>query len=234
MEEIKKILSIDFDYFQVADKEVFGFYPDGIDLPTQVSTFVWGTHYAANEDILKTVLPDNPKLTEIKDILGRQSYYTPIQIRQSHKHIYDFIIKQYPNCKEKLHIVNIDMHHDCFNNNPKLDCGNWIKHIKEYYEKCQVDWIANKVSVEVYGIQDLPIQYDFSKIKDMKFDLIYLCRSDNWLPPHLDESFDDLRIFCMSQFYNVTCEACIETIRNIDPVIQELKEKMPQVYRTKQ
>ena len=42
-----RVLSIDFDYFQVVDKDtVQSCYPDGIDLDTSLSTVVWASHYA--------------------------------------------------------------------------------------------------------------------------------------------------------------------------------------------
>ena len=41
------ILSIDFDYFQNVDsKTLLMHYPDGIDLPEELSRFIWASHYA--------------------------------------------------------------------------------------------------------------------------------------------------------------------------------------------
>lgn len=42
-----KVLSIDFDYFQNVNADTIrSCYPDGIDLPTELSTIVWSGYYA--------------------------------------------------------------------------------------------------------------------------------------------------------------------------------------------
>lgn len=51
-------------------------------------------------------------------------------------------------------------------------------------------------------------------IKDCKFDIIFLCRSDNWLPPHLDNEFQELVDFIVRKF---------KTIR-IDPQVKKPRE----------
>ena len=54
------------------------------------------------------------------------------------------------------------MHHDIFNDNAELDCGNWISNLikdnviaksspKEYKS---IRWIANPISLDTYGLSD--------------------------------------------------------------------------------
>ena len=102
-----RILSIDFDYFQLASRETFiNNYPDGLDLPTLLSTIVWGTHYSSNPNLIKQVRINKTKLAQIIKILKFQRKDTPVLITQSHIDIYDFIHEKANNNKIKL--INVD------------------------------------------------------------------------------------------------------------------------------
>lgn len=207
-----KILSIDFDFFQCVEKETLYTYPDGHDLSTEMSIFVWTHHYAnpQEEKLLNKVSVNQKLLDEMKEIIinnKSEEVDKPTMVANSHKHIYDFIVKNYnPKKHNGIDLVNIDMHHDMFNDNPELDCGNWITHITERYPNYQMTWIANPISEEMYGFGEKIKHYvktDFESIKDKQFDIIFLCRSDTWLPPHLDDKFDELYQCIIENYYNV-------------------------------
>lgn len=66
------ILSIDFDFFQVADVDTIRYYyPDGFDLPTELSTLVWNSRYSIPQyrEVLEKVQVDKENLTELKLLL---------------------------------------------------------------------------------------------------------------------------------------------------------------------
>lgn len=86
-----QILSIDFDFFQNTTKDAIANYPDGIDLPTKLSLLVWATHYATNEELLRTVTINDTLLHDIKNILKNQDHDIPVMIANSHIHAYNFI-----------------------------------------------------------------------------------------------------------------------------------------------
>ena len=94
-----RVLSIDFDYFQVVDKDtVQSCYPDGIDLDTSLSTVVWASHYAipSQKEKLDKVFCNQEELRLIRHILNNNCKATaPVCIANSHVHIYDFIKKNY-------------------------------------------------------------------------------------------------------------------------------------------
>lgn len=217
-----KVLSIDFDYFQDVTPEVLiNCYPDGKDLPTALTMMTWTSHYAHSYDELMSVKIDEKHLSQICKIIGNQDIATPNMAVQSHIHIYDFIKEHFDKTKYNgCQIVNIDMHHDCFNDNTELDCGNWVNHIKKDIPNCEVMWIANKVSNDVYGLEKLShlIQYDFDKILNTKFDLIFICRSDTWLPPHLDPYFDKLYQILRRNFLTTIIDSQIEKPRNFEEI----------------
>lgn len=67
-----KVLSVDFDYFQnVTVDTICNCYPDGIDLPTELSTIVWSGYYANDRtrDKLSSVTILNDELNLLRDLL---------------------------------------------------------------------------------------------------------------------------------------------------------------------
>lgn len=231
---MSKVLSIDFDFFQEVDKETLNEYPDGCDLSTKLSEIVWGSRCAKSnpncEKILSVQLAKS-LYYQMLSILSKQSSDIPVLIAQSHVNIFDFLLDiKDENPEQPLEIINVDLHHDLFNDNPDLDCGNWLKHIKDMYEDTIIHWIARPISMECYAIRDEDklgklVETDFSKIKDMQFDAIFICRSDPWLPPHLDKYFDRLVELCASQFNNVRAQNCVLKPRDIS-AIMEAEEKL--------
>ena len=226
-----RILSIDFDFFQDADKETIETcYPDGIDYSTSMSSVIWANHYAKYKKLNKVSINKYLYLN-ILEIIAKQHKYIPICVAQSHAYIYKFIkeLKKL-NPKEKLKIVNIDLHHDVCNDNEDLDCGNWISHVVEAYPGTQIGWIAREASLDIFDltkeeILDIGIETDFKKIRNTQFDAIFICRSDMWLPPHLDEYFDKLILKCKLDFKNTYIENCVSKPRNLNK-INKVKNKI--------
>ena len=134
-----------------------------------------------------------------------------------------------------MFLVNVDMHHDMFNANKQLDCGNWLGYIRQEYNHDGI-WIANPVSADMYGLtdDDLPetsrrkrlgelIPTSTKIIQDEQFDLIFLCRSDNWLPPHLDERFSEMCDVIQGCFHHVMMEQNIDKPRNWQKYIKSIE-----------
>ena len=226
-----KILSIDFDFFQAATRKQLLSYPDGIDLNTKISEIVWSSHYIAgrsNPEYSPVSVNINQKLfTDMIDILQKQRDDIPAMAAQSHAAIYNFIYSVYEYFgNNNLTIFHIDMHHDIWNGNEKLDCGNWVKFIKRDFPNTDVHWITRKVSMEMYNIEDeiirqTGIMFDFDKIKDIEFDAVFLCRSDMWLPPHLDYYFDTMLNTCIDVFPDIEVSDDVLLPRNIEKIIDQ-------------
>ena len=221
-----KILSIDFDFFQDTDIDTLRYgYPEGIDLSTGLSKIVWAGKYSTKHkygEKIKSVKINIPLFNQIIDILNNQNCNIPVLIAQSHVSIYDFIHENMKD-KDKLDIVNIDLHHDILNDNDELDCGNWICHIVSDFPNTNVQWITRKVSLECYGMnsnRNIPARFDFDKIQNECFDAIFLCRSDAWVPPHLDDYFDEMIDFCTDKFNNVIGQKEVLTPRDISDIIK--------------
>lgn len=235
-----KVLSIDFDYFQKVDKStITNCYPDGIDVPTDVSSIIWSGYYAnpKSSEQLQHVDILSEEFETLKSILTSNKNVkksAPVMIANSHVHIYDFIHKMVPIFKaDGVNIVNIDMHHDMFNETGNLDCGNWLSYITDdFKDNCNISWIANPTSIECYGfktgeLSNLPTS--IQEIINCKFDIIFLCRSDNWLPPHLDIYFDELVQLIANRFKHISIEKCVQQIRNIQPMIDAQREILAKI-----
>lgn len=240
MKDTLKVLSIDFDYFQKVDVDTLAYYPDGNDLGTDISKFIWAGHYANPQESEKilSVEVDNDKLEHIKRILA--DTWNPgvqVMICNSHRHIYDLITTLYDEWKDEadydgVDIYNIDMHHDMFNNNPNPDCGNWISHIVKEIPNSTVTWIANPASKEAYGLDEDRfdvVSEDLDDIAYMDYDIIFLCRSDMWTPPHLDSYFKDLAVYILEDVMgSYKGDAFVEDIvleeRDCTQEINQLKE----------
>ena len=105
---------------------------------------------------------------------------------------------------KKLEIVNVDFHADYYNDNVKMEtqaCGNWCYFIKQEIPNTKITWIAQENYEELYEEKDYSgidkITTDLSILKQHNYDAVFLCRSDNWLPLHLDKHFQQfLHFFC--------------------------------------
>lgn len=230
-----KVLSIDFDYFQNVDVNTLRTcYPDGIDLSTELSTIVWAGYYAnpKTKDKLNHVTILDKELKLLRRLLTSKNntkVSTPILIANSHVYIYDFIHKYMNKFNATdVNIVNIDMHHDLFNNNANLDCGNWLSHIHDDYKNhCHISWIANPVSNLCYDFDETInslVENSIESIIDCKFDIVFLCRSDNWLAPHLDTYFNDLVKLISLHFTDVCIEKAVQKSRDIYSIIKSIEQ----------
>ena len=196
-------------------------------------------------DKILSVDIDEGKIEHIKRIIENSwSIDTKVMICNSHKNIYKFIKDVYYEngyIYNGVDIYNVDMHHDLFNNNSKVDCGNWVSHILKEIKGSSITWIANPVSKEAYGFDDSRfsmISEDLSDLDDIDFDVIFLCRSDIWSPPHLDSYFVDLSYDILSTYENVLVEKsvlkerdCSDDIVNIQSMMREFTEREKRASR---
>lgn len=200
MSERLNVLSIDWDYFIDATAgERSDLFPDGgnENFPYSLQDIIWSSHYATDE-ILK-IKTDTSAIRKLKKVLKKQ-FGLMYMIMDSHKHAYDFIISA---CEEfgydSLNLVNIDYHHDVYSNGDAVDCGNWLAKIIQYYKgtDSKFTWIARSDSDMDLGpsldeCEDtLECTEDLNIISEYQWDVVFICRSGMWSPPHLDKNFKD-------------------------------------------
>lgn len=235
MKQPLKILSIDFDFFQETTHTIINnAYPDSLDMPTELSSLIWATHYANpdTETLLNQVtFPQQTMDTLLSHLDKHLTPETPVMVRNSHKHIYPFTFCHYDTTKyENLQVINLDMHHDAFTNDRQpANCGNWTHHLRKYMdaldETADITWIPNEISEKscTKAPDFIHIVHDLDILKDFDFDLLYICRSDNWLPPHLDNYFQRFIIHLKMKSKNIHIEPDVTRPRTYKQEMQQLR-----------
>lgn len=222
------VLSIDFDYFQEVSLEtVKTLYPDSIDLSPELSATVWASY--EEYKVVNDISINKTEMKALERLLDAQRDVKNIMISHTHKDIYNFI-KNGINDRN-VNITNIDMHHDMFNKNKTLDCGNWLSYVEKDCNKLNINWVCNPISEEMYGLNNIK-DLLFHSIDELdktynQYDYIFLCRSDNWLPPHLDKDFDKLSKRIISRF---KCPIRFDTRLRFDRMerVEQVQEQVRQ------
>lgn len=191
-----KILSIDWDYFincSASDRAVL--FPDGGNerLGIAMSTYVWASRYGY-EERLEKIKSRSQDIDKLKKIIEKNKEAYLYICADSHQHLGEFILNpdMEKKVKKDLTIVNIDHHHDMFGIGEELNCGNWLNKVLEKYPETKVKWIRNEDSNTENFVGE-----DSTNIEDADdtYDVIYICRSFIWSPPHLDKEFGVLNRF---------------------------------------
>lgn len=200
--KVLKVLSIDWDFFiKATNSERCMLFPDGgrEDLPKSIKSLIWQGLYGSNRKELESIGVVNLFKRFRFDIARSIRNYHPkkIVICESHKHIYKYIKDLMDTGKFlSIDLLNVDFHHDCFTDKGEVDCGNWLYHVMNEYDG-NYRWLSRKDSFisSEHPVGNLKRVKQYRSIQDEKFDLVYICRSDMWSPPHLDKSFYDLVSF---------------------------------------
>lgn len=186
------VLSIDWDYFINADFNTRAtLFPDTPNegYGSYVQDSIWQSRYAGTS--LKKVGIDTPALEKVKDCLNNNAPYAKVMMTRSHKFAYDFL----KDIDDEINLVNVDFHHDVYTQDlSALNCGNWLCKVMDEH-KGKYTWVARETSdmdicLEYYDRLD--ITYDLDILQDYEWDMIFICRSDMWSPPHLDKEFSNL------------------------------------------
>lgn len=237
MSQILRVLSIDFDVFALLpDTRYLTLYPDGIDLSTELSRIVWSSSYAHQRpdlDIHNITCNQEMLRDTLQLIHSGCTAQTPVMLANSHIHIYDWIFQHFNKTKHTgIMLTHLDMHHDFFNENPELDCGNWVSHVKDAVPKTKVEWVANPITKEMYGLDNPQFAQVLTSVKDLKprkFDLVFICRSDPWLPPHLDIDFENFKQELLHFFDHLRIENCVNEPREIESLVSQLQTAYAQM-----
>lgn len=176
---MKRILSIDFDYFIGTDIDTRNFkFPDGEDL-TDVCD-LWVNHYVKYPEIEEIgVTPTFDSFCEYLKTLTKGK----VLISNSHRDI-AFLFTLIEN--EELEVINIDFHHDNYiTGGSKLDCANWVRHLMNVFPNTKFTWIKREDSEVASLFGDFPYPMTDDLNIEGEFDYIFICLSPEWTPPHL-------------------------------------------------
>lgn len=195
---MKKILSIDWDYFINCDNDKrYYLFPDaGREYNPELMEIIWSKYYhmgKSKEEILDIDIDieNYDKLSKWMDNtnLKNTKFYSSL----THYSIFKMVeIEKL----DLLEIINIDFHHDFYSHSKEKDCGNWLYYFKEnLFIKEKPTWIRRENS-DIENVEEyLNIKVDdFSFLENENYipDYIFFCKSLPWSPPHLDDYFYDL------------------------------------------
>lgn len=177
---IRRILSIDIDcvmepWIPRYDDDVVGSRVSAIEAwssvtaPVENMTFC-DNRWAVVKDILHHVAPSH------------------VVFANNHHQILD-VMPEGP-----LEILNFDHHHDVdypgWNEDLPLHEGNWVGHLVRQGRVVSYTWYRNDNSEELeVGVERPPNYKEVSlpgvDLPEGSFDLVFICLSPNWIPPHL-------------------------------------------------
>lgn len=179
-----RILSIDFDYFIDTSIEVRNeCFPDGHDnLSPAITRFVWDSRYEFHDNLKDIgLIKDYDKMCEfLKNLKGGRVLFA-----DSHREIEKFFSEI--KADEELELINIDFHHDMYvTGGNTLDCGNWLRFLVDLKPDAKITWVRREDSDIESLSGDFPYYHttDISEVQG-EFDLIFVCFSSPWTPPHL-------------------------------------------------
>lgn len=161
-----------------------------------------------------------------------------IMVSDSHRYCYDFVISNYNQDDiSEVNIINVDFHHDMYEHGEDLDCGNWLLKLSQEIP-CKCIWVRREDSDdEIYHLSETNISLestiDLHRIEEFNYDLVFICRSGMWSPPHLDKKFiavfKDLLIKIDPHDCIVYAEPNIFESRYDENTIKELRKQKEQI-----
>lgn len=190
------ILSIDFDYFIAAtaqERELY--FPPGADeIAGDKLQSMWEERYRLFPQLRGIGV--TAQFFAMKNFLalsrvGRDRLFTS-DTHKSIKRLIDAVPKRQP-----VSIVNIDFHHDYyhfFRGGNYLNCGNWLRRVLEERPETRVKWIRREDS-QIHSLEgEVPFEHttELQSIFHRYYDLVFICRSPEWSPPHLSSRYQEL------------------------------------------
>lgn len=108
---------------------------------------------------------------------------------------------------KKFTIYNFDAHHDMVYGAPRFeageyDCGDWlgwliatkrVKKVVQIYPEWRVKYLEEMMHVLKFALEHkVPYHYQIglNRLKPIKADVVFLCRSGAWTPPEYDSKFN--------------------------------------------
>ena len=190
---MKRILSIDFDYFINADLETREHkFPDGVDdIPEEELKRQWSYFYDKYPEIndlgvIYNYVPTCITLSSLKS--GK------VLVAESHRDI----AKLFPliESEEEIEVLHVDYHHDNYvSGGNEVDCANWVRHLKDLIPNAHIKWVRRPDSETASLMGEFPYQHTEKLNIEGEFDYIFLCFSPEWTPPHFRIYFEAMKRF---------------------------------------
>lgn len=240
-----RVLSIDWDYFVKASMvERMTMFPDGgnENMAKVLRDIVWAGRYVT-PDLEKVGVKDST-VAFTEDLMKSLKAHTPAAtwVVDSHSVLYSVVKDTYKRLrKNKIELVNIDFHHDVYGQDYDVNCGNWLRVLDHELENMDnhYTWVGHADSdMEAWedmeqgdhnGSMTFITDLNSIDLVGTKWDVVFLCRSDMWSPPHLDDNFIELADFVIGTLAheaNVQGQPCVLESRyeGLSDLIQQNRE----------
>lgn len=166
----------------------------------------------AGERSLESVSVSYEEFKQVKKYLKslKRGSGVKIIVTDSHSHIFPAL----QDLSRPIKLANLDDHSDFYGIGSKLNCGNWGNLLydniaRELLTDSEVNWVCRPDSISLIEENELYETYagflSISHVKPIEVaahidnffdgevpDMIFLCRSSCWVPPHLDYKFLEL------------------------------------------
>lgn len=204
-------LSIDFDFF-VREEPLWDWGHGEDSKEISYEQTVWSIRYSSSLlHIPRATAPERyadfqPRLLPLMTALAEKGVYMvygktgEFGYADSHKEAYPFFLRDKGRTVAERQppdmLINIDAHHDCYNVNDELDCGNWLaKLMGRWVQPTRYIQLFPKWKEVEHPLAHLPLT--LQQFKDWPGTLddphrirhIFICRSGARVPPHLDPMF---------------------------------------------
>lgn len=191
-----KILSIDWDYFiNATEIQRLMLFPDAHeDLGIKLNTCIWTTHYTPGNKLLDISVSKEYDLMKTYLETAFLSTQPRVTITDSHRILYDLF--QAYSAQSSIELIHIDHHSDLYNIGEGVNCGNWLNHLLGEFKNLKVTWVHNADSeINSSTMSKYKQVTETSKslsqvLSQYVPDVLFLCKSSCWSPPHLDSYFD--------------------------------------------
>ena len=188
---MKRVLSIDFDYFINTDLETRNEkFPDGVDAKDNEHMLKdWDSFYKQYPEIKDIgVIPEFDSVCLALKHMEKAKVF----IAMSHKDIET--IFDFNDDGQSYDVAHIDFHHDMYlGANPNtLDCSNWVRFLMDKCPYSEVHWVRREDSETSSLLGEYPYDSYTEWILLPKYDYVFLCFSPEWTPPHLKPFFDKM------------------------------------------
>lgn len=240
------VLSIDYDYFMKFENDDTGplaSFPDGTEAFIGLSDYVWASRLAceyASSEIAK-VSCNSDELFEVWKFLMKQRKSVPVLITNSHMHIHGFI-KDNIGELDSVRVVNLDFHHDAYDKsrNGELNCGNWVNFLDREFS-LEYDWVTSDCGWNAAGkkpgiLEGRPRYRCISEFRNanpkFKPDIIFICRSDVWVPPHMDSQFLPFAFDVCGRFKDVRGNTEVLKKRDVSKYVLQIKQSIDKLHKT--
>lgn len=181
-------LSIDMDFF-VREKPEWDFGHSETAL--FMGGVVWQSRYQMYDLYRETSsMHADCKPQHFFDVLGMLGFVigndTKIGAGWSHKDAYNFFLLE-----DFDRIINLDAHHDCYEEGEELDCGNWLRKLLVRKGSSEGQWIYPRW-LKHKDKTTFVDAYSFDYAAKLAGDVvaIYIAQSPAWVPPHHDIFYD--------------------------------------------